>query len=114
MNKRVFELGVFLPDIRIEADYDLQGKVLILPLLGNGPAKVHLGEYTVDQLDLNTLTLTVHSRTGISEIPLGRARRRWEDNIKIDLKKLEREGVDWIQLAQDWTVEGSCEHGNKP
>jgi hypothetical protein len=28
--------------------------------------------------------------------PLGRPRRRWEDNIKIDLQKLGREGVNWI------------------
>jgi hypothetical protein len=45
MKNRLFELGVYLPDIRIEAEYNLQGKVLILPLLGNGPAKVHLSEY---------------------------------------------------------------------
>jgi hypothetical protein len=45
MMSRLFELGVYLPDIRIEAEYNLQGKVLILPLLGNGPAKVHLSEY---------------------------------------------------------------------
>jgi hypothetical protein len=32
--------------------------------------------------------------------PLGRLRRRWEDNIKIDLKKLGTEGVDWINLGQ--------------
>ena len=31
---------------------------------------------------------------------LGRPRRRWEDNIKMDLK--EADGVmDWIELAQD-------------
>jgi len=33
--------------------------------------------------------------------PLGRHRRRWEDNIKIDLRETEWEGVDWIDLAQD-------------
>ena len=31
--------------------------------------------------------------------PLGRPRRRWEDNIKIDSKWLG--DVDWIDLAQD-------------
>ncbi|XP_023709316.2 protein takeout [Cryptotermes secundus] len=46
MKNRLFELGVYLPDIRIEAEYNLQGKVLILPLLGNGPAKVHLKNVT--------------------------------------------------------------------
>jgi len=32
---------------------------------------------------------------------LGRPRRRWEDNIKMDLKEVGCEGMDWIQLAQD-------------
>ena len=33
--------------------------------------------------------------------PLGRPRRRWEDNIKIDLQEMECGGMDWIRLAQD-------------
>jgi hypothetical protein len=33
--------------------------------------------------------------------PLGRSRRRWEDNIKIDLKETEIDSGNWIQLAQD-------------
>jgi hypothetical protein len=33
--------------------------------------------------------------------PLGRQRRRWVDNIKIDLKEIGWNGVDWIYLAQD-------------
>jgi hypothetical protein len=33
--------------------------------------------------------------------PLGRLRRRWENNIKIDLKETECEGVEWNHLAQD-------------
>jgi hypothetical protein len=33
--------------------------------------------------------------------PLGRPRRRWVDNIKIDLREIEWDGVDWIDLAQD-------------
>jgi hypothetical protein len=32
--------------------------------------------------------------------PLGRPRRRWEDNIKMDLEEV-RWGMDWIELAQD-------------
>jgi hypothetical protein len=31
--------------------------------------------------------------------PLGRPRRRWTDNIKLDLKELCWEGVDRIELA---------------
>jgi len=34
--------------------------------------------------------------------PLGRPRRRWEDNIKLDLQEVGCGGMDWIQLAQDW------------
>jgi hypothetical protein len=33
--------------------------------------------------------------------PLGRTRRRWVDNIKIDLREIGWEGMDWIELAQD-------------
>jgi len=33
--------------------------------------------------------------------PLGRPRRRWEDNIKMDLQGVGCRGVDWIELAQD-------------
>ena len=33
--------------------------------------------------------------------PLGRHRRRWENNIKMDIKDIGWEGADWIHLAQD-------------
>jgi hypothetical protein len=33
--------------------------------------------------------------------PLGRPRRRWEDNIKMDLREIGFEDVDWIHWAQD-------------
>jgi hypothetical protein len=33
--------------------------------------------------------------------PLGRDRRRLEDNIKMDLQKMGCGGMDWIELAQD-------------
>jgi hypothetical protein len=32
--------------------------------------------------------------------PLGRPRRRWEDNIKMDLQEVGGVG-DWMELAQD-------------
>jgi hypothetical protein len=35
------------------------------------------------------------------ERPLGRPRRRWEDNIKMDLQKVGCGVMDWIELAQD-------------
>jgi hypothetical protein len=36
--------------------------------------------------------------------PLGRPRRGWEDNIKMDLREVGCGGMDWIDLAQvrDW------------
>jgi hypothetical protein len=33
--------------------------------------------------------------------PLGRSRRRWEDNIKMDLREIGIDGAYWIRLAQD-------------
>jgi hypothetical protein len=33
--------------------------------------------------------------------PLGRQRRRWVDNIKIDLREIRWAGMDWIDLSQD-------------
>jgi hypothetical protein len=33
--------------------------------------------------------------------PLGRPRRRWVDNIKMDLGQIGWDGRDWIELAQD-------------
>jgi hypothetical protein len=33
--------------------------------------------------------------------PLGWPRRRWEDSIKIDLREIEIDGANWIQLTQD-------------
>jgi hypothetical protein len=32
---------------------------------------------------------------------LGRTRRRWEDNIKMDLREIGIDGENWIRLAQD-------------
>jgi hypothetical protein len=33
--------------------------------------------------------------------PLGRPRHRWVENIKMDLREIGRDGMDWIDLAQD-------------
>jgi hypothetical protein len=43
--------------------------------------------------------------------PLGRPRRRWVDNIKMDLREIGWDGIDWIDLAQDrdqWRVLGNA------
>jgi len=33
--------------------------------------------------------------------PLGKPRRRWEGNIRMDLSEIGWKGVDWVHLAQD-------------
>jgi hypothetical protein len=37
----------------------------------------------------------------VGKRPLGRSRRRWVDNIKINLREIGWDGMDWIDLAQD-------------
>jgi hypothetical protein len=47
--------------------------------------------------------------------PLGRPRRRWVDNIRMDLGEMGWDDVDWIGLAEDrnrW--KSSCEFGIEP
>jgi hypothetical protein len=33
--------------------------------------------------------------------PVGRPKRRWVDNIEMDLREKGLDGIDWIDLAQD-------------
>jgi hypothetical protein len=33
--------------------------------------------------------------------PLGRPRRKWGDNIKMDFREIGWDGMDWIDLAQE-------------
>jgi hypothetical protein len=33
--------------------------------------------------------------------PLGRPRHKWKDNIRMDLRDMGWEGVDWVHLTQD-------------
>jgi hypothetical protein len=40
--------------------------------------------------------------------PLGRPRRRWEDNIKMDLREIGIDGANWTQLAQDTVQWRAC------
>jgi hypothetical protein len=46
--------------------------------------------------------------------PLGRPRRRWEDNIKMYLREIGIDGANWIKLAQESPVASFWEHGNEP
>jgi hypothetical protein len=45
--------------------------------------------------------------------PLGRSRRRWEDDVEMDFIETGCEGVDWIQLAQDRDRWSCSEHSNE-
>jgi hypothetical protein len=40
--------------------------------------------------------------------PLGRSRRRWENNIKMDLREIGINTANWIQLAQDRVQWRAC------
>jgi hypothetical protein len=44
---------------------------------------------------------TILMRKTEGKIPLGRPRRRWVDNIKMDLREIGWDGVDWLNIAQD-------------
>jgi hypothetical protein len=35
--------------------------------------------------------------------PIGKSRRRWEDNIKMDVGEIKFGCIDWIHLAHDET-----------
>ena len=50
-----------------------------------------------------TIVSEIHGHTNIKfgKRPLGRPRRRWEDDIKMDLQEVGCGGMDWIELAQD-------------
>jgi hypothetical protein len=48
--------------------------------------------------DRNAYILLVGKPEG--KRPLGRPRRRWVDNIRMDLREIGCSGVDWIGLAQ--------------
>ena len=64
----------------------------------------HLEEINIKQhIDIKSLSFYTKYVDDIPEgkKPVGRPRRRWEDNIKMDLQELGRGGVDWKELAQD-------------
>jgi hypothetical protein len=70
--------------------------------LGNNicPPEIHCPKYSSMGERIGVYRVLV----GIPEEkrPLGRPSRRWDDNIKIDLQEVGCEGMDWIDLAQDW------------
>jgi hypothetical protein len=55
--------------------------------------------YSTDEEKRNAYRILVGESVG--QRPLGRPRRRWEDNIRMDFGDIEWDGMDWIDLAQD-------------
>ena len=49
----------------------------------------------------NAYRVLVGRRPEKKKRPLERLRRRWEDNIKMDLREVGYDDRDWINLAQD-------------
>jgi hypothetical protein len=47
----------------------------------------------------NEYSILVGKREG--KRPLGRPRRKWESNIRMDLREIGWKGVGWIYVAQD-------------
>ena len=45
---------------------------------------------------------------------MGTPRRRWVDNIRMDLQEVGCGHMDWIGLAQDRQVTDACDCGNEP
>jgi hypothetical protein len=68
--------------------------------LDNGPKKMRWAGHVARMGETsNAYRILVAKPEG--KRPLGRPRRRWVDNIKIDIKEIGWDGVDWIDLAQD-------------
>jgi hypothetical protein len=40
--------------------------------------------------------------------PLGRPRRRWKNNIILDLREIDIDGANWFRLAQDRVQRRAC------
>jgi hypothetical protein len=78
-------------------------------MLGNSPVSMELvNQVEEDEMGVacstngekrNAYRLLVGKPEG--KRPLGRPRRTWVDNIKMDLLEIGWGGVDWIGLAQD-------------
>jgi hypothetical protein len=48
------------------------------------------------------------------KVPLRRLKGRWNDNFKMNLVEIEREGVDWIHVAKTEQWPAVANHGNEP
>jgi hypothetical protein len=73
------------------------------------PLKILFGDQ-IKKNEMGGACSTYGERRGVYKVlvgkpeeqrPLGRPRRRWEDNIKMDLQEVGCGDMDWIDLAQD-------------
>jgi hypothetical protein len=55
------------------------------------------GKYSTHEIDGNASKILVGKPEG--KRPLGRPTRRWEDSIRMDLREIWCERVDWLHLA---------------
>ena len=71
------------------------------------------GHVARTELSRNAYRVLVRKPEG--KRPSGRLRRRWEDNIKMDLIEMDCDPGDWIDLAEDMSpMAGLCKGGNEP
>jgi hypothetical protein len=74
--------------------------------------RMRLTEHVACMGEKNTFRVLVGKSKG--KRTLGRPRRRWENNSKMDRREIVWCGMDWINLSHDGPVEGSCEYDNEP
>jgi hypothetical protein len=80
------------------------GTLHMVKRVGAGPAVRHYASHEVGGTcgthgeKRSVYTVLVGRPEGKS--PLGRPRRRWEDNIKMDLRETGMDGANWIRLAR--------------
>ena len=89
----------------------IQGKYITVRFLGSNNLKVRVGFNFVSIFEKNEMGgACMGEGRGVHRIlvgkpegkrPLGRPRRRWEDNIKLDLQEVGGDCGDWMELAQD-------------
>jgi hypothetical protein len=65
--------------------------------------KIAIPDISLNKRDFSSVGLAYMILVGKpgGKRPLGRPRRRWEDNVRMDLREIGWGGVDWIDLAQD-------------
>jgi hypothetical protein len=55
--------------------------------------------YSTNGMKRNAYRILVGKPEG--KIPLRKPKRRWVDNIKMNLRETKRGGINWIDVAQD-------------